>query len=170
MRTHDRDGRSRRAVLRAGAAAIASAAAGLAVTGCDLLSGDPPPPAPPDPLAPLLAGTAELISRYDAALAAHPDLAPRLDPIRAAHQAHLTELAALIGTPAPGTPAPGGGTATSSPDGEPADARGTLTALRTAEAGGRQAAVTACLAAPADRTALLGSMAAARASHTEALR
>jgi hypothetical protein len=178
VRTNDQGaGRSRRAVLRAGAGAALAAASGFAGAGCDLLSGDPEPPPGPDPLLPLLTGTHELIARYDAALAAHPDLAATLTPVRDAHAAHAAELARLVGTPAPG---PGssaaGGSATpggsAGPHGgsAPADARGTLTALRAAEQGARRAAGDACLAAAADRAALLGTIAAARASHVEVLR
>jgi hypothetical protein len=45
-----------------------------------------------------------------------------------------------------------------------------LTALREAEERGRAAAATLCADAPADRAALVGSIAAARATHVEALR
>jgi hypothetical protein len=179
VRTVRGDGRPRRTVLRAvlsaGAAAVVAGCAGVAA-GCGLLGEDPPPP-PPDPLAPLLAGTVALIGRYDTALAAHPDLAAGLDPVRRAHVAHAAELARLVGTPAPGTatpPAPAAGTttppATPPATGSPPDARGTLAALRAAEQGGRRAAAEACLAAPPERAALLGSIAAARATHAEALR
>jgi hypothetical protein len=42
--------------------------------------------------------------------------------------------------------------------------------LRIAEKTARDEATAACLAAPADRTALLGSIVAARATHQEVLR
>jgi hypothetical protein len=172
VRTSDEGGGpSRRAVLRAG---VGAALVGLAGSGCDLLSGDPEPPPRPDPLVPLLAGTAELIVRYDAALAAHAELAATLTPVREAHVAHAGELARLIGTPTPGgasasAGAPGG---SAGPTGgsAPGDAQGTLAALRAAEQGARRAAADACLAADAQRAALLGSIAAARASHVEVLR
>jgi hypothetical protein len=151
-------------VLRAGAGA---ALAGLA--GCDLLGGEPAPAPSPDPLAPLLAGTVELISRYDAALAAHPELSSRLMPVRETHVAHAAELARVTGVATPATTGPMSGGSSSSPA-DPADARGTLAALRAAEQVGRRAAGDACLAAPAERATLLGSIAAARASHAEALR
>jgi hypothetical protein len=157
---------TRRALLRGGADAALAAAALGALAGCGLLDEDPPAPAPPDPLAPLLAGTVDLLARYDAALAAQPDLAARLTPVREAHAAHAAALAALIGVPTP-SPAPG---PSAEPTGAAPDARGTLAALRAAEQGGRRAAADACLAAPAERATLLGTIAAARASHVEALR
>jgi hypothetical protein len=154
-------------VLRAGLAAVAAIGGAGFAAGCGLLGEDPQPP-PPDPLAPLLAGTVALIGRYDAALAAHPDLAGRLDPVRSAHVAHADELARLVGTAAPsaGPASPSTAPAT----GSPPDARGTLAALRAAEQGGGRAAGEACLTAPPERAALLGSIAAARATHAEALR
>lgn len=152
-------------MLRAGAVAAACLATGFGSAGCELLSSGPDPQPTPDPLAPLLAGTVELIGRYDAALAAHPDLATTLTPIREAHVAHATELGRVIGTPVPT------GTASAAPPTNAvADPRGTLAALRAAEQGARRTAVEACLAAPAERAALLGSIAAARASHPEGLR
>jgi len=143
-------------------------AAAWALPGCGLLGEDPAPPPEPDPLTPLLAGTLALVARYDTALVALADLTDRLTPIRQAHVTHAADLAKLIGIPASsGSPTPG---ASGSPAGSPADARGTLAALRTAEQSGQRDAAAACLAAPAARAALLGSIAAARASHAEALR
>jgi hypothetical protein len=150
--------------------ALASAVGAAALGGCGVFDDDEPRPAPPDPLAPLLAETVALIARYDAALAAHPDLAARLTPVREAHAAHAAELARLTGAASPGAASPGGPSSSgAAPSGAPADARGTLAALRAGEVGGRRAAAGACLAAPAERAALLGSIAAARATHAEAL-
>lgn len=166
-----RPGPTRRAVLRTGAVVTAGAAVALAGAGCGLFSDERPPPQA-DPLAPLLAGTVDLLGRYDAALAGFPDLTARLTPIRQAHQAHVTALAELIGlsaapVPPSGTPAPGATATGDAATGDPGDA---LDGLRTAEEQARQAAANACLAAPVTRAALLGSIAAARASHAEALR
>jgi hypothetical protein len=151
--------------------ALASAVGAAALGGCSAFDQDEPRPEPPDPLAPLLADTVALLGRYDAALATQPDLAARLRPVRQAHAAHAAELARLIGATTPG-PSPAGAapaTAATGSPGAPADARGTLAALRAAEVGGRRAAAAACLAAPPERAALLGSIAAARATHAEAL-
>ncbi|HEU4420927.1 MAG TPA: hypothetical protein VFR67_00115 [Pilimelia sp.] len=173
MRTSVEDQRhapTRRAVLRAAGAGAASLI-GYALSGCDLFTDRTSPPPAPDPLAPLLAETVELIGRYDAALAAHPALSDRLVPVREAHLAHATAIARLIGAPAPGgspgtgTPSPSG-----SGTGAPADEKSTLAALRAAEQAGQRRAAQACLAAPAGRAALLGSVAAARATHAEVLR
>ncbi|MFY1669186.1 hypothetical protein ACN27G_04380 [Plantactinospora sp. WMMB334] len=137
------------------------------VTGCGLFDGEPDPPPPPDPLAPLITGALDLAARYDAAVAAHPELADRLRPVAEAHRAHAAELARVTGTalpsatPTASAPAtdPGAGTATA-----------TLGGLREAEQQGREAASRAAAEAPAGRAALVGSIAAARATHLEVLR
>ncbi|MEV4492650.1 hypothetical protein AB0K04_21340 [Micromonospora coxensis] len=147
-------------MLRTGAL-LAAGGATAPLTGCDLFDGDEPPP-PPDPLEPLAAEARELAARHRAAIAADPGLADRLTPIADAHAAHADEIHRLIGRPAPsGSPAP-------QPSG--GDRDGLLTALREAEQRGRKAAATACAEAPGERAALLGSIAAARATHVEALR
>ncbi len=155
---------SRRTVLRAGALlALGGAAAPL--TGCGLFDREDPPT--PDPLAPLVEESLRLAAGLRAAATAHPDLSARLVPLAEAHEAHATELTRVIGTPAPS----GTATPTASPSsGPPADQATTLTALRKAERAGRDTATQACAAAPAERAALLGSIAAARATHLEALR
>jgi hypothetical protein len=164
--TSRRDVRPRRHVLRlAAGAALAGGAAIL--SGCDLVRDDQPAPAPPpDPLLPLHAEALRLASAYDAALQAQPPLAGRLTGLATAHRAHAAELGRIIRPPAPADPA-ASGSAAPAPDG---DSAAVLTALREAEQAGQRAAAAACRAAPADRAALLGSIAAARASHVEALR
>ncbi|WP_231605834.1 hypothetical protein [Micromonospora sp. HK10] len=156
-------GHSRRNLLRGGAL-VALGAAVVPVTGCDLLDrGDDGPP-PPDPLEPVAAEAAALEARYRAAITAAPDLAGRLTPIADAHRAHAEELRRVIGRPAPsGTPAVAPSTAGTDP-------AALLSALSGAEQQGRKNAAQACAAAPADRAALLGSIAAARATHLEALK
>jgi hypothetical protein len=148
---------SRRAVLSA-----AGGSALLLVAGCDVLRGAVTAESSPDPLEPLLAGTLALLDRYDAALSAAPDLAERLGPIRDDHRAHADALAHLTGA-SPSRVAPSAAPSTT-PDG--AD----LSSLRDAETTGHTDAVNACLAAPADRAGLLGSIAACRATHVQALR
>jgi hypothetical protein len=155
-------GRSRRAVLHAGAL-VAVTAALAPLTGCDLFDRDPDPPEP-DPLAPLITGALDLAGQHEAAIAGFPELADRLSPIAAAHRAHAAELARVTGVTLPsGTPAPAATTPA-------ADAPGTLAGLRTAEQQAQDAATQACLAAPTKRAALVGSIAAARATHVEILR
>lgn len=131
------------------------------LTGCDLFDRDEEPPEP-DALEPLVAEALALEARHRAAATADPALADRLTPIADAHRAHAEELRRVIGRPAPsGTPAAAG--SASAPD-------AVLTELRRAEQEGRTNAAKACAAAPAERAALLGSIAAARATHVEALK
>jgi len=156
-------------VLRAAAGAGAVSLIGYALSGCGLFGDRTDPPPAPDPLLPLLAEARELLGRYDAAMAANPDLAARLSPVREAHLAHATALARLIGAPEPSATA----SATTEPSTEPsapADETQTLAALRTAEQAAVRRAAQACLSAPAARAALLGSIAAGRATHVEVLR
>ncbi|MDG4792485.1 hypothetical protein [Micromonospora sp. WMMD1082] len=152
-------------MLRAGALLVLGGAA-APLTGCGLLDRDEQPPTP-DPLTPLLDESRRLAEGLRTAAAAHPDLAARLVPLAESHEAHAAELARVIGTatasPTPADPSP----ADPAP---PRDRSATLTALRQAERAGRESATRACAEAPAERAALLGSVAAARATHLEALK
>ncbi|MFG3555625.1 hypothetical protein ACGGAQ_14740 [Micromonospora sp. NPDC047557] len=165
-RTTPRDqvsGHHRRKLLRAGAL-LALGCAAAPLTGCDLFDRDDEPAPPPDPLRPMVDESLGLAAAYRASAAAHPELADRLGPIAETHTAHATELARVIGLALPSTPAadPSATAAT-----EPA---GALAALRAREKTAQQSATAACAAAPAERAALLGSIAAARATHQEALK
>jgi hypothetical protein len=147
---------SRRAVLRA---ALCGALAVATVAACD--SGEAEPPRQPDPLTPFYLDAVALLARYETAIAAQPGLADRLGPLRDDHKAHVDALSREIGAPTrPPTP--------SATPPSPDDA-GSLAALRGAEKDAAAAAHAACLAAPGYRSALLGSIAACRASHVEAL-
>ncbi|MCX4473851.1 hypothetical protein OOK41_26685 [Micromonospora sp. NBC_01655] len=150
-------------MLRAGALLTLGGAA-APLTGCDLFDREEPDPAP-DPLEPLAAEARELAARHRAALAADPGLAGLLTPIAEAHEAHAAELATLFGRPA--SASPGGPSAGASAGG---DRAATLADLRQAEQRGRESAAKLCAGAPAGRAALLGSIAAARATHVEALK
>lgn len=153
---------TRRSVLGLAVGATAAAALG----GCDLL-GPGPQWRPPDPLTGLYLATVALADRYDATIAGHPGLSARLAPLRDAHRAHAQALARQLALP---DPAPGGPTAPTAPAAPvPREASAALTALRTAEKDAIRAAAEVCLAAPAWRVQLIGSIAAARASHVEAL-
>ncbi|MEJ3744045.1 hypothetical protein WEI85_12210 [Actinomycetes bacterium KLBMP 9797] len=144
------------------------AVAAAPLAGCELLDGgDPAPVVSPDPLAPLLAEALDLAGRHEAAIAAYSALAARLTPVAEAHREHAAELARITGTPLSGASPPA---ATGSPAPPAGDAKATLAALRAAEQTGQKNATAACLAAPADRAALLGSIAAARATHLEVVR
>ncbi|MGW4292892.1 hypothetical protein ACWEH1_07545 [Micromonospora chersina] len=149
-------------MLRAGALlALGGAAAPL--TGCDLFDRDDES-RNPDPLEPLAAEATALEARHRAAATAVPALAERLTAIADAHRAHAEELRRTIGRPAPsGSPAV-------APSAAPADPDTVRAELRQAEQEGRDNAAKACAAAPAERAALLGSIAAARATHVEALK
>ena len=162
QRNHS-SGHSRRKLLRAGAL-LALGGGMVPLTGCDLFDRDDKPAPPPDPLRPMVDESLGLAAAYREVAVAHPSLAGRLDPIAATHTAHATELARVIGVPLPSAPAT---TPSSSPAAEPA---GALAALRALEKTAQQSATAACASAPADRAALLGSIAAARATHQEALK
>ncbi|MEV6298703.1 hypothetical protein AB0M02_04775 [Actinoplanes sp. NPDC051861] len=152
-------GHSRRGVLVTAGAALSAAT----LSGCGLFGDDPEPPPPPDPLQPLLDEALALAGAYDRAIAAQPALAARLTPLAGAHREHATELARMIGTVAPSAVAapPSSGSATDAdPTGE----------LRKAEQAAQKNAVAACGSAPKERAALVGSIAACRATHAEALR
>ncbi|MFE7509686.1 hypothetical protein ACFU8I_00365, partial [Streptomyces sp. NPDC057540] len=134
-----------------------------------------------------------LLERYDAALAAHPALAPRLTPLRGAVAEHAKALGeggttagptteppaeatpAALGTPAPGSTAPGGTapgkSATRKPAGSPApvrvaaDPRAALGELAAAERAAADGHTAALLGAPPEYARLLASVAASGAAH-----
>jgi hypothetical protein len=152
---------SRRAVL----ASVVGAGAGVALGGC-WGSGKPPGPPKPHPLAPTLAGVQAMVDRYQATVAAYPDLEQRLQPLLADHQAHLDAVRRAMGTPSPS--ASPSASASEAPSVAP-DQAGAVAALKTAEQTGQADATKACLAAPAEYAALIGSIAACRATHVEVL-
>jgi len=158
---------SRRGLLRRaaglGGAAIAALAAGATPTGCGYLGSGPQWRPGGDPLVGLRAATATLAGRYEATIARHPALAERLGPLLDAHRAHLDALDRQLVSP----PAPDGVTVQASP--VPDDPAAALSGLVAAEKAAMSEASAACLAAPGWRAALLGSIAAARASHVEVL-
>jgi hypothetical protein len=118
----------------------------------------------PDPLNPFYRDTAALLGRYEATIAAQPGLTERLGPLRDAHRAHVQSLAREIGPGLDGT------SATPAPaDNGASDQPAMLAALLAAEKNAVTAARAACLGAPSYRAALLGSIAAARASHVAVL-
>ena len=153
---------TRRGFLRGLLGVTGAAGVGLAA-GCDLFGANEPTPPAPDPLLGFLRDTTALAARYDLALLQVPALAPLITNIRDAHREHATTLAKAINGPTPGAPA----TATSGP----AQDRATvLAALIEAETKGHEAAVEACLGTTARLAPLVGSIAAARATHLEILR
>jgi hypothetical protein len=148
-------------VLRgAGALALGAVITPAALTGCSDGGGDVEIPGAAM-LADVIAATADLVGRYDAVIAAYPALTTRLTPIRDGHRAHLAALTSTLARKPPAASpqqAPEGGQAAA------------LSNLAAAEKSGRADAVAACLAAPTRLAPLLGSIAAARASHQEALK
>lgn len=137
---------------------LAAAAGATALAGCGIFDSGPDDPPAPDPLQPVLDEAVALAVAYDRVAAAQPALARRLGPLAADHRAHAAELARVIGTAVPSAPAPA------------ASAAATIGGLRAAVRAGQRTADTACRQAPASRAALVGSIAACRASHLEALK
>ncbi len=156
-------GISRRYLL-AGSAGLA--ASGLA--GCGLFGGGKPAAPKRDPLEPVLTGTAALIDRYRATMAALPALTDRLTPLLTDHEAGRAALLSAMGRPT-AHPSSTGTSASGSAAPVPADQPGALAALRAAEQAAQDQATAACLAASPDHAGLLGSIAACRATHVEVL-
>ena len=142
---------------------VLGAAAGLGalgLAGCGLFDDEPAPPQAPDALQPLLDEALALAAAHDRAVAAQPGLGARLTPLADDHRAHAEELARVIGR---AQPSAGASVAASTPV-------DTLATLRAAEQAAQRTAAAACRQAPAERAALVGSIAACRATHAEALR
>lgn len=157
---------------------IAVAVPGV-LAGCELPGRTPDPDPEPDPLAGLLAATVELAGQYDEAIRSVADLGTVLAPIAATHRTHAEELGRITGIALPTATAdptragsdPAGTSSPPAPPADlpPADPTATIAALRAAEEAAGAAAADACRSAPAERAALLGSIAAARACHLEVL-
>ena len=145
----------RRAVL-VGAAGLLGGTGLVGLAGCSVFAGEDKQTA----LDGFLASTAALADRYDATVTANPDLAAALTPLRDAHRAHLAALAAAVGRPAP---AVGSGQAVSG------GRAAVYAALAEAEAAARTEAEAECLKSTPRLAGLLGSIAAARATHVEVL-
>ncbi|WIM95402.1 hypothetical protein ACTOB_007504 [Actinoplanes oblitus] len=145
-------GHTRRRVL----GATGGLAGLVTLGGCGLFDDEPEPPPAPDALQPVLDEALALAGSYERLAVTQP----RLAPFGQAHRAHATALADVIGTTLPAGSAAPSAAATAD----------TVAALRKAELAAQKTAVAACKAAPAARAALLGSIAAARATHAEALR
>jgi hypothetical protein len=130
------------------------------MAGCGLFDGDPEPPPPPDPLQPVLDEALALAAECDRLAVTEPDLAARLTPLASDHRAHATELARLIGAEIPST----------APSASAPAVGGSRADLRKAVQAAQRTATTAARQAPAARAALVGSIAACRATHAEALK
>jgi hypothetical protein len=154
------NGYTRRRVLGGTAGATLSM---TALAGCGPFVNGPEPDKAADPLQPVLDEALALAAAYDRAVVAQPGLGTRLTPLAADHRAHATELANVIGEKVPSV-------APSVPPAPASDAAGTVAGLRNAEQAAQKTAAAACRQAPAARAALVGSIAACRATHAEALR
>ncbi|MEV7419722.1 hypothetical protein [Streptomyces sp. NPDC089919] len=158
---------SRRTLLGAGAGG--SAAVLLAGCSDDGSAGRRSAPVSPERLIreSAVRETRTLLERYDATLAAHPALGPRLVPLRAAVAEHATALspAAPAASAAP-SPAPSGPAAPAAPPVTvPAAPAAALTALAEAERRIGAARSAALDAAPGELARLLASVAACAAVH-----
>jgi hypothetical protein len=152
---------SRRSFLR-GLAGVTGVATVGTLAGCDLFGSDKPNNAAPDALAPFLTATAALADKYDAALAAAGGLPPTVTQVRDVHRAHVRALADTLRVATP-KPAPSSAKM-------PTTAVEALAALVSAEKSAHDEAAAACLAGTGRVAPLLGSIAAARASHLEVLK
>ena len=151
-----------RGLLAVAGATTMGAGSAAALAGCDVLTGGENDEVEPHELDAFLLSTVALGDRYDATLAAQPAMASTLTAPRDAHRAHAQALADALGRPVPTAPASAGPV--------PTDRALALADLAGAEKAGRDAAVTACMAGAPRLAALLGSIAAARASHLEVLK
>ncbi|MBX9422616.1 MULTISPECIES: hypothetical protein [Streptomyces] len=167
----------RRALLTAGV----SAAAATALAGCTSEAPGPRKPSAAEREAERVAraeanlrlrsvtASRTLLERYDAALAAHPALAPRLAPLRRSVAAHTKALGEGGTTVRPATASPTASptAVASAPAPVPvaADPGTALRDLAAAERTASDAHTAALLTAPPEYARLLASVAAAGAAH-----
>jgi hypothetical protein len=145
-------------------AALTTVGAGA---GCSRAADPPVAPAAPDVLLPLLKATIALADQYDGAITAAPTLSARLTPLRDDHRAHIQALTREIGL-TDQSQVPKTSPSALAPT-NPPDPAALITALTAAEKTAQADATAACIAAPAYRAALLGAIAACRATHLVAL-
>ncbi len=169
---------SRRRVLTS---AVAAGFAG-SVGGCGLFDDDPVVPPPPDALTPLYDAARAMADAYGRTVVAYPGLTARLTPIAQAHQAHADALAQIMSPPPPpsgnssappsgnSSAPPSGGSSAPPTGGIAADERAAIVAHRDAERQAAKDAAAACRQTTTARATLVGTIAAARAAHAEALR
>ncbi|MFF4391402.1 hypothetical protein ACFY0G_32135 [Streptomyces sp. NPDC001552] len=110
-----------------------------------------------------------LLERYDTTAAAHPALAERLAPLRAAVAAHAAALSPTRSAPPSPSPSPSGGTGAAAPtaSGEPVSPKPdeALTALADAERRLSESRTIDLAGAPGELARLLASVAACGAVH-----
>jgi hypothetical protein len=155
----------RRTVLAAGALLAGALAAG---SGCSFpgFGPDEPdviPPADTDALRAVAGESLDLAGRYDRAIAQVPDQSAKLTAIRDAHREHAAAISLSLDQSVAPSAAP-------SPSGSGgAGSGGVLKTLQAAERAAAERAAAACMAVASYYAPLLGTIAAGRASHAEAL-
>jgi hypothetical protein len=147
-------------VTRRSALAVTAGAALAATGGCGLFDREPEPAPAPDPLQPVLDEAVALAAAYERTAVAQPGLAARLTPLAQDHRAHAAELTRVIGREQP----------SAAPSASAPPVADGLADLRTAVQAAARTATAAAGAAQPDRVMLVGSIAACRATHAEALR
>jgi hypothetical protein len=158
-------------VAGAVAAAALTGTGGL-LAGCslpDVFGGEPDPRPLPDAeaLRAVAADSLLLAARHEAAIGQVPDQATRLTALRDAHREHAAAIGRSLGeSPGPSLVA-GSPSESGAPPGSGAAA--VLRALATAERGAAERAAIACVQVESFHAPLVGTIAAARASHAEAL-
>jgi hypothetical protein len=150
-------------VLRAAAGLAGLTAIGAGAGGGDGLPGPSTDP-PPTQLLAVLQDAVNMRARYEVALANLPVLAAALSALRDAHAAHAQTLSTSLGVSVP-APEP-----THDIEPLPTEPVRAIAALAGAERAGRESAAAACLVAIPRLAPLVGSIAAARASHVEVLK
>lgn len=150
---------------------FASAAGAALLAGCSAGpdSGDDGPSAVARARARAAGESRRLLARYDAVLAAHPGLAPRLGPLRAqvaAHAAAFTDGTTATPTAEAETTGAASATASASPaPAVPATEKDAVAALAAAERALADQRARDLLEAPGELARLLASVAAAGAGH-----
>jgi hypothetical protein len=133
-----------------------TAGATLSLAGCGLFDDEPEPPPPPDALQPVLDEALALAAACDRLAVDEPAVAA----LASDHRAHADELSRLIRAEIPST----------APSASAPAVGGSRADLRKAVQSAQRTATTAAKQAPAERAALVGSIAACRATHAEALK
>ena len=156
--------RPRRSVLAAGALGSVALAAGGLASGCSILGPQEPEPTRPqdaDKLRAVAIESLDLARRYDEVIARTPDQASRLTAIRDAHREHAAAIGRSLDTAVTPSTAPAASAS--------AGSSGLVKALQTAERAAAERATAVCLEVAGYHAALIGAIAAARASHAEAI-
>lgn len=138
-------------------------------------------PTAPDPLLAVLEERAGLVEAYAAAGRQHPQLLPRLQPLRTQTEEHVMALRLALALPertpastalgttgttgASGTSGTSGATTSPTATAVPVEPAVTLSGLRAAVRASGSAAAAVCATTTAERAPLVGSLAAAAACH-----